>query len=60
MVMDYLRSKSMQFEERNITTDAEARKELIMKGIRSIPVISIEGHEDIIGFDRYKLDRILG
>ena len=60
MVMDYLQSKSMPFEERNISTDIEARKELIMKGLRSIPVISIEGYEDIVGFDRRRLDQIIG
>lgn len=60
MVKDYLQSKSMPFQERNISTDVEAQKELIKKGLRSIPVISIEGYEDIIGFDRYRLDQIIG
>lgn len=60
MVMDYLGSKNVEFEERNVSTDAEARKELMMKGLRSVPVISIEGEEDIIGFNRERLDEILG
>lgn len=60
MVMDYLKSKNVEFEERNVSADPEARKELMMKGLRSVPVISIEGEEDIVGFDKAKLDEILG
>lgn len=58
--MDYLKSKNVEFEERNVSADPEARKELMMKGLRSVPVISIEGEEDIVGFDKAKLDEILG
>ncbi len=59
MAMDYLRSKGVEFEEGNVSTNPEARNELIKKGYRSVPVISIEGEEDIIGFDKDRLDSLL-
>ncbi|MCL2320537.1 MAG: glutaredoxin family protein [Oscillospiraceae bacterium] len=60
MVKDYLKGKNVEFEEKDIMVDAEARKELMKKGLRGVPVISIEGYKDIVGFDKQKLEQILG
>ncbi len=38
--------------------DAEARKELMAKGIMAVPVIAI-GEEFIVGFDKAKLEQKL-
>ncbi len=54
---DYLKEKGVEFEERNIQNDPEARSELIEKGYKGIPVIEVDG-KGIQGFDREKLDAL--
>jgi len=39
--------------------DEEAREEMLTQGIRSTPAVSV-GDAWIAGFDRAKLDRLLG
>jgi len=56
---DYLNEKNVEFEERNVSTDTAARKELISKGIMGVPVIYIED-EMIQGFDKSRIDKLLG
>lgn len=56
---DYLSSKGVQYTEKDIGTDQEARLELTQKGITVVPVIKI-GKEFIIGFDKYRIDELLG
>lgn len=59
MVKDYLNEKSVPFEERNVSSDKEARKELMSKGFMGVPVVYI--NEDVIqGFDKNKIDELLG
>ena len=55
---NYLRSIHVDFEERNISKDQAARKELMSKGFMGVPVIMV-GQEIIQGFDRRKLDDLL-
>ena len=55
---DYLNEKGVEFEEKNVGNDAEARKELIQKGYMGVPVI-IVGDEEIQGFDKEKLEELL-
>ena len=55
---DYLTEKGVDFEEKNVGNDAEARKELIQKGYMGVPVI-IVGDEEIQGFDKEKLEELL-
>lgn len=50
--------KNVDFEEKNVQQDAEARKELMKKGIMAVPVIAI-GEEFIVGFNKSKLDQML-
>lgn len=56
---DYLAENNVEFEERNVQKDPEARKELMAKGIMAVPVIQIE-EELITGFDRDRVDELLG
>lgn len=59
MAKDYLNEKGIAFEERNVSSDIEARKELMSKGFMGVPVIYVED-EVIQGFDKAKLDSLLG
>ena len=56
---DYFNQNNIQFVEHNISSDTSARKELIKKGYRSVPVIVIGG-EEILGFDKEKINSLLG
>ena len=56
---DYLAENEVEFTERNVQKDPEARKELMAKGIMAVPVIQIED-ELITGFDKERVDELLG
>ncbi|MBV4420443.1 thioredoxin family protein [Clostridium tyrobutyricum] len=56
---EFFKENNVDFVEHNITTDAEARKDLMKKGYRGVPVIVIDG-EYILGFDQNKVSDILG
>jgi glutaredoxin len=58
MAKNYLNEKNVTFEEKNISSDQEARKELISNGFMGVPVIYV-GDEVIQGFDKNKLDDLL-
>lgn len=57
--MEFLSQKGIPFIEKNIASDAEARKELIALGSRATPTIKVDD-EVIIGFDRGRLAALLG
>jgi glutaredoxin-like YruB-family protein len=59
MAKDYLTEKGVSFTEKNVSTDIEARKELMSKGFMGVPVIYV-GEEVIQGFNKAKLDELLG
>ncbi|MDM8534872.1 glutaredoxin family protein [Clostridiaceae bacterium HSG29] len=58
MAKEYLKEKGVEFEEKNVSEDAEARKELISNGFMGVPVIYV-GDEVIQGFDKNRLDELL-
>lgn len=58
MVKQYLKSRGIAFVEKNVSTDEEARNELIGKGYMSVPVVCA-GDVTIVGFNREKLDKLL-
>lgn len=58
MAKDYLKEKNIAFEEKNVQTDAQARTELMSKGYTGVPVIVVD-NEEIVGFDKAKLDTLL-
>lgn len=55
---EYLRDKGVEFQEKNVSTDVEARNELINMGHMGVPVIVIDG-EEIVGFDKARIDLML-
>lgn len=58
MAKQYLESKNVQYVEKNIEEDENARKELMDKiggNFRGVPVLDVFG-EIILGFDRPKID----
>lgn len=57
-VKKYLDEIGVSFEEKNVSTDMEARKELMSKGFMGVPVVVID-EEYVQGFDKPKLDELL-
>lgn len=56
---EYLAEKGVNFEDRDVTEDEEALRELIERyKSRSTPAI-VSGDEVIIGFDKEKLDKFI-
>ena len=59
LAKDYLNEKGVEYTERNVQTDAEARKELMEMGHMGVPVLII-GDEEVVGFDKDKIDELIG
>lgn len=57
-VKEYLSQKNIPYTEKNVQKDVNARKELMSMGHMGVPVIVIDG-EEVVGFDRAKLDELL-
>jgi glutaredoxin-like YruB-family protein len=56
---EYLRKNNIQFTEKDITTDKEARDEMVKKyKVRSVPLI-VYGDETMTGFDPVELEKML-
>lgn len=58
LAKDYLKEKGVDFEEKNVSRDAAARKELMAKGFMGVPIINV-GDEVIQGFNKSRLDELL-
>lgn len=59
-VMDYLKEKGIEFTHYDVSEDNEKAMEMIEKsGQRGVPVLDIDG-QIIIGFDKDKIDSLLG
>ncbi len=59
MAKEYFNENNVEYTEKNVSTDLEARKDLMSKGFMGVPVIYVED-EVIQGFDKSKLDELLG
>jgi glutaredoxin-like YruB-family protein len=58
---DFLKEKKIEFEDKNVAEDEEARNKMIEEsGQSGVPVISIEGHDAIVGFDVEAITAALG
>lgn len=56
----YLREQGVRFREIDVSRDAAAARDLVRRsGQMGVPVIEIDG-KPIVGFDRPKIDRLLG
>lgn len=59
MAMDYLKEKGVDFIEKDISADQEALRYVLEKvGQAVTPIIQI-GDQNIVGFDRPKIDEAL-
>lgn len=58
MAKEYLKAKGVDFVEKNISTDAEARQHLIANGFMGVPVIYVDD-QIIQGFDKARLESLL-
>ena len=56
---EYLKENNIEFVEKNVSKDPQARNELIEKKQMGVPVIMVD-EEMIVGFDKNKLDNALG
>lgn len=60
MAKEFFREKNIQYEEKNVATDAVARELMVQKsGQLGVPVIDIGG-EIVVGFDKPRLAELLG
>ena len=60
MVKDYLKSKSVEFEDVDVSIDSVKAEEMVKKsGQMGVPVLEING-KIIVGFNRPEIDRLLG
>lgn len=58
--MDYLKSRNVEFTEKNVEKNQEFAQEAVEKsGQMGIPVLEIDG-QIIVGFDRQRIDTALG
>ena len=58
LAKNHLTEKGVSYVEKNVSTDKEARKELMAMGHMGVPVVVINGNE-IVGFDKEKIDTLL-
>jgi len=59
MAKEFFEENNIEYKEHNISVNLEAKKALIKKGYRSVPIIDING-EEMVGFDKEKVVAILG
>jgi glutaredoxin 3 len=58
-VKEFLSRKGIDFIERDVAQDEEAMRELEALGVLATPVTLVNG-EIVVGFDKPKLERLLG
>jgi len=60
MAKEFLKKNNVSYEDFNVATDLEKRKEMVEKSDQmGVPVIIIDS-ELIVGFDKAKISRLLG
>lgn len=55
---EFLKERGQSFEEKNVTTDPQARKELMSLGFMGVPIIMVDD-EVVEGFNKTKLEELL-
>ena len=59
MTKEFFKENSVKYDEKDVSTDAKARDEMVSKsGQLGVPVIDIDG-EITIGFDKEKISKLL-
>ncbi len=57
----YLKSKGVDYEEHNIETNEDDLKECIrLTNDEAVPVTTADGKNYVLGFDKTKIDELLG
>lgn len=60
MTKAFFKEKNVIYEERDVSTDAKARDEMIAKSNQmGVPVIDVDG-QITVGFDRKRLQELIG
>lgn len=60
MAKKYFREKGVRFKDVDVSRDAAAARDMVRRsGQQGVPVIDIGG-KIIVGFDRPRIDRLLG
>ncbi|MBX4215795.1 NrdH-redoxin [Candidatus Parcubacteria bacterium] len=60
MSKEFFKANNIPYEEHNVATDLERRKEMVEKsGQMGVPVITVD-NELVIGFDKERLQELLG
>jgi glutaredoxin 3 len=60
MAKRYLRERGIKFRDVDVSRDAAAARDMVRRsGQQGVPVIDING-KIVVGFDRPKIDRLLG
>lgn len=60
MLKDFLASRDIRYEEKDVASDLKAREEMIRKSHQTgVPVVDIEG-EIFVGFNRAEIVKKLG
>lgn len=60
MTKNFFLDHNIQYTEKNVAQDAEAREQMIQKsGQMGVPVVDIDG-KIVIGFDQEQLSELLG
>ncbi len=55
---NFLKEKDVEYVEKNVSTDLEARNELMDMGFMGVPIILVDG-ETVEGFNKGKLEKLL-
>ncbi|MDD7433549.1 MAG: glutaredoxin family protein [Peptoniphilaceae bacterium] len=54
----YMDENGISYEEKDVMSDQDARKWMLDRGYRGVPVLQI-GEEEIVGFDPKKMQELL-
>lgn len=60
-VKGYLKAQGVRFREHDVSRNPDALQEMVNRtgGARTVPVIAV-GEEAVLGFDKERLDQLLG
>ncbi len=56
---EFLHERGVAYTEKDVSADEQALEELLQMGYSATPVTVIDG-EAVVGFNRAKLDQLLG
>ncbi len=58
LAKDFLKENNIEYTDKNVSSDAAARKELMKMGFMGVPVILVDD-EIVQGFDKERLTELL-